>query len=155
VPVEDGPELCPAHRNESKQAVDRYRAEHDEYKQFLNSAAWHKVSKAFRVLNPACQVILSNGQQCGREPQAVHHIKPGRQFPELRTDWKNLATVCEGHHYKDDILEGPDIRNYSPTRLFTREWYQQPQNKSAAPAAKAKKKGSIDWDAPFSIPDTV
>jgi hypothetical protein len=76
-------------------------------------------------------------------------------WQQRATDWKNLVAVCAEHHFKDDI-SGPDTRNYSPSRLFiTGEDYPHPQYESAPAAGRRKKKGSIDWDAPFSIPDTV
>ncbi|SRR6266478_8361702 len=144
--------LCDEHRNVSKQESDRYRAATDEYRKFLNSPAWKTTAETFRGLNPICQQF-DDGQQCRWPSYATHHVSDGRTDIANRHNWRNLIAVCQHHH--DHRAGDTTPHNYAPTQMP--KWlgggtYQQPP---ATAAQKAKAKGGIDWDAPFSIPETA
>lgn len=57
---------------------------------------WRKLSERFRKQYPLCQPCIKKGKIT---PVAdVHHIKPVRDFPELRLNWDNLMSVCRACH---------------------------------------------------------
>lgn len=63
---------------------------------FQNSRAWNEVRTAcFERDNYTCQHCNIRGSKT----LSAHHIKPYRNYPELRLDLDNLLTLCHDCHY--------------------------------------------------------
>jgi hypothetical protein len=93
--------LCAECREKSKgyrRADDRDRNAKDEYRKFLQSPAWRKLSEMLRVHNPQCQMLRPDGLQCFNNSAEVHHVLDGRTHKDLRLSPSNLVCLCSACH---------------------------------------------------------
>lgn len=93
-----------------RHAINVVRAAlHERKKGKTRSPEWHKVERAFLLLNNACA-------SCGGDKRLqVHHRRPFHLHPELELEPSNLVTLCMGPndcHIR--IGHGDDFKAYNP-----------------------------------------
>ena len=59
-------------------------------------ATWNRLRKEKLAENPLCEVCEAKGLIT--PATEVHHIKPVRDYPELRLDMNNLMSTCTPCH---------------------------------------------------------
>lgn len=121
---------CTAHRKENpgaqvRQEHDRWRAQ-QPYRHLYNSAAWKRLRRVILRRDPLCK--LCKDQQRPRPSTVADHIHDHKGDSKLFFDPNNLRGVCKPCH--DERTGGEH-------------------------GFQSKASGSIDWDAPFSIPETA
>jgi 5-methylcytosine-specific restriction protein A len=76
---------------------DYDRGRRDEVaKAFYNSRAWKSIRQVKLSSTPLCEPCQELNVL--RPATTVHHIKPARDFPELRLSIDNLESNCESCH---------------------------------------------------------
>lgn len=79
--------LCPCQRERAMRAKDhRAGARERGY-----DRAWEALAAKHRRAHPRCV-------ECGAPAQAVDHVLPVRERPDLRLDPSNLQSLCRSHH---------------------------------------------------------
>lgn len=73
-------------------------ADRRESAAFYGSRQWKELRDRIRQQEPLCRQCLSEG--IIRLGQAIDHIKPRKQYPELSLDPGNLRNLCNSCHNK-------------------------------------------------------
>ena len=91
---------CEKHKVEHEQIE---RDKNTRYEKSRGSASsqgydrnWRRVRLSYLKRNPLCEVCESKG--IITPAILVHHIKPVKDYPELRLDKKNLMSLCNRCH---------------------------------------------------------
>ena len=91
---------CKAHKEEHEQ-IDRDKT--SRYEKSRGSASsqgydkdWRRVRLAYLKRNPLCEECLKKDRVT--PAVLVHHIKPVKDYLELRLDPNNLMSLCTEHH---------------------------------------------------------
>lgn len=84
--------------------MSRYK-QSKKTKAFYKSAAWLKCRKLVLKRDYyLCQPCLRDGKLTTAD--AVHHIKPLEDYPELALDMDNLESICNSCHNKEHPEKG-------------------------------------------------
>ena len=106
------PGYCSAHASTALNRhadYDQRRRDRD-LKQFYDSAAWRAVRAARLANQPWCS-------NCHRPANTVHHVKPAKDFPDLRLDPANLDCLCASCHSQLEARQvSPDPNNHGHDR---------------------------------------
>ena len=65
-------------------------------KAFYGVRAWVSLKDSKLASNPLCEECLRRGMLIAAT--IVHHVKPVRDFPDLRLDFDNLESNCASCH---------------------------------------------------------
>ena len=87
--VESGQKYCekhkPLHKEDGRSAAKRGY-----------DSKWRKFRKRYLEANPLCAECMRQGMYV--KATDVDHIKPLRDFPELKYEISNLQPLCHRHH---------------------------------------------------------
>lgn len=85
--------------NTDRKYRDRNYSHNPTYKEnqsFYQSKEWRNLRDLVRQREPLCRECLNRGVV--KLGQAIDHIKPRKDYPELALDESNLQNLCNFHH---------------------------------------------------------
>lgn len=90
--IKDG-RFCEEHQKQFKKEYDQGRGTSGERGY---DATWRKVRDMKLKTDPLCEDCMGRGKV--KEAVLVHHIKPVKDYPELRLVFSNLRSLCDDCH---------------------------------------------------------
>ncbi len=93
--VKDGSGYCELHKKQNEKAYDTARGTPAERGY---DPLWAKVRDMYLAEHPLCEPCLKANNIV--PAKIAHHIKPVREYSELRLDMSNLMAVCVSCHNK-------------------------------------------------------
>lgn len=63
-----------------------------------HQVAWLRFRESFLGLNPICQAIDLEGEQCHSAAKICHHLVSPYVDPTKFFNWHFVVGVCDGHH---------------------------------------------------------
>ncbi len=111
---------CPEHEKQGRERnlhLNRQRHHDDPYMKLYDTKAWEAFRNRVLALNPLCQRLDQDGQQCRNAAVIVHHFVSPKQDLTRFTDQTNVAGVCRNCHPN---TEGePDASSTVLAKLYT------------------------------------
>lgn len=93
--AEQSSSYCIQHKQPvTQQEIDRHRHDNKVY----GNTAWRRLRRIKLNANPLCELHLAIGEVV--QASQVHHLKPVKDYPELKLVYENLQSLCETCHNK-------------------------------------------------------
>ena len=93
--AEQSSSYCKKHKQPASQQ-EIYRHSHDN--KVYGNTVWRRLRRIKLNANPLCEICLSRGIVV--QASQVDHIKPVKDYPELKLVYENLQSLCETCHSK-------------------------------------------------------
>lgn len=94
--------------SDSVPTARRERKELSHIDRMYHLAAWKRCRDTVMAMNPICQCLNLEGEQCRDAAVICHHIVSPYADATRFFDWRNLVAVCRTHHPN---TEGEDLKH--------------------------------------------